>query len=117
MKYELVSLLLTREGWLAGKVPDYTLIYSFRIRQVDPDTIEFIHIFWSSLLHGATVPAALQALEEPFPDFDERVKQHLAKAAYPPARGDECDSELVEGGFGVMGDIETLISVLDSEEE
>lgn len=92
-------------------------MFAFRVRQLDDNTIEMVSIFWNSLLQGAPVPAALQGLETPFPDFAERAKQHLAEADYPPPTGHECDSDLVEGGFGVMGDVETLISVMDSEQD
>lgn len=93
-------------------MPEYTIVYAVRVRQVDEETIELQNILWTSLLQGASVPAALQALEAPFPAFFDRVNQHLHEHTYPAATSHECDEELVEGGFGAMADVETLMSVL-----
>jgi hypothetical protein len=101
----------------AGRIPEYTIVYAIRVKQVDSNTIELQQVFWSSLLKGFPVPAALQALEQPFPPFIDRVNKHLAGHSYAPETGHECDSDLEEGGFGVMGDVETLLRVMNAPEE
>lgn len=101
---------------VAGKVPEYTIIYAIRVRQLDAKTIQMSYLFWNSLLRGSDVPAALQALEQPGPPFDASIRKHLERTSYAPETGDECETEYVKEAVGIMADVETSNSVLYSSE-
>lgn len=102
---------------VTGKAPEYTLVNAVRVRQVDSQMIEIQHVLWNSLSHGSPASAVLHGVEEFYLAVDRRMRKHLEETAYPVETGNECDTELVEGGFGVMGDIETLMSVIEHSSE